>query len=53
VCAFVGLITIYVIHMKISYLFKQESSSGDEGSTGYTLGFCREPEGEKHLLLNI
>lgn len=41
------LITIYVIYLKVSCLFKKGSSSDDEGSIGCTLGFCREPETEK------
>jgi hypothetical protein len=31
----------------MSYLFKYGLRSGDEGSTGYTFGFCREPAKKK------
>jgi hypothetical protein len=38
--------------MNVSCLFKKGSKSGDEGSIGCTLGFCREPEREKNFELN-
>lgn len=43
------LIAIYVIYTKVSCLFKKGSSSGDEGSIGCSLEFCREPEREKNF----
>jgi hypothetical protein len=34
----------------MSYLFKYELRRGDEGGTGYTFGFCREPVKKKKIL---